>query len=367
MAPITHAPNIFEDAPRSPTKPSALRAFLSAKTHKRNPTADDAIIPQQIHTSTNSGAPSNYAGEGANSNPPQFPLGERAPNRDAADGLPQLTKSTTKEGKHTLHKKTKSAVSLKSLRNYMERKDTKSEESPEDDSREMKPKKAKSANSLTAILKRSQRGRKGGDEKEVRDKENRSPTDLSDSTHDSFWALHPARTEEQAGSRRYMDQRRTFEEEVSLYTPKGYSPAQQRNFYDYHQPSLTRRSGPKPRPKSDCLTENRSVKDYVASQRTPSDNGPVDVPRPTHRRPGGLSRPGSYSEEQRQDSNPKAISRVQAAISAFNAKSQETDLQKRLDSKDLESEFEKLLVSRLHLPRGTQLTIARMRGIYLTI
>jgi hypothetical protein len=41
---------------------------------------------------------------------------------------------------------------------------------------------------------------------------------------------------------------------------------------------------------------------------------------------------------------PKRLSRVQAAISAFNAKERDADVHQHLNSKDLESEFEKLLV-----------------------
>jgi hypothetical protein len=45
------------------------------------------------------------------------------------------------------------------------------------------------------------------------------------------------------------------------------------------------------------------------------------------------------------EGSPKKSSRVQEVISAFNAKEREVELHKRLNAKDLESEFEKLLVS----------------------
>lgn len=288
--------------------------------------------------------------QGGSSTPVQFPLGERAPNRDAADGPSSNGKAPGREGRGGLHKKTKSAVSLKSLRNYMERKDTKVEEPPEEESAEQRPKKSKSANSLTAILKRSQRGRKGDTAKEVRDKENRTPTDLSDNMPSPWMQYENQQSQGHAVQRRPLEQRRNVEEEACLYTPNRYSPAQQRNFYDYHQPSLTRRSDVKPRPKSDCLTGNRKMKDILAPlQRTSSKETPDEVhenQQPmSHWRPRGLSRPRAYSGR---DQNPesKEPSRVQAAISAFNAKEQNADLHKRLNSKDLEGEFEKLLVSR---------------------
>lgn len=343
MAPAAQAPNIFEDTARVPTKPSVLRSILSSKAHRRYPSADDAVPTQSAPTSTPSGTLSI---------PPQVPLGERAPNRDAADGTPSSGQSAAKEGRRGLHKKTKSAVSLKSLRNYMERKDHRAEELQEDDSGEVKPKKTKSANSLTAILKRSQRGRKGEGQKEARDKENRSPSDLYGNMPSPCWTEYMDRpSEEQSVPRRTLEKGRNLEDEVSLYTPKGYSPAQQRNFYDYHQPSLTKRSDLKPRPKSDCVSGNRKMRDLLAPlQRAPSDKeSPVKGQETSqHRRPRGFSKPEAHSErERKQESAPREASRVQAAISVFNAKGQHADLQKQLDSKDLEGEFEKLLVSGL--------------------
>lgn len=238
----------------------------------------------------------------------------------------------------------------------MERKDNRSE-SPENESEDLKPKKAKSANSLSAILKRSQRGRKAESSKNSRDKENRSPTDLVDSMPSPIWNQYAT------GS--YYDQipappspsnRRTFQEEVSLYTPKGYGPAQQRNFWDYHEPSLTNRADPKPRPKSEFLSGNRKVRELfgtlqnMSSEKlSPSDPSEPSSPSKRRRRPRALSKPESrQSAEPQPEQSPKKVSRVQAAISAFNAKEREAELQRRLNSKDLESEFEKLLVSTSH-------------------
>ncbi|KAI9931351.1 hypothetical protein ASPWEDRAFT_22800 [Aspergillus wentii DTO 134E9] len=349
------APNIFDDASRVPPKPSVLRAILSSKAHKRNSSADDAISPKILHRSKPSDASSRTPVEEYYSSPYQHPLAERAPNRDAADGPPSPQKQSNKQSKQGLHKKTKSAVSLKSLKSYMERKDSKSEESLDDDSAEWRPKKAKSANSLSAILKRSQRGRKGGESKEMRDKENRSPSDLADHMPCSpIWTQYATRPfQEQTGGLHIPDARRTLQDEVSLYTPTAYSPAQQRNFYDFHQPSLSKRPGAKPRPKSEIVTGNRKMKDILAPrQRVPSDqDSPAEPPQSPSKgqsRVRRMSRPRSRSEVEQnpEPPTPKRASRVQAAISAFNAKEQEADLQKRLNSKDLESEFEKLLDAR---------------------
>jgi hypothetical protein len=281
----------------------------------------------------------------------QQPLAEIGLNRDTVDYSSPQRRPPGKEEKNTLHKKTKSAVSLKSLRSYMERKDNRTE-LPETDAEDLKPKKAKSANSLTAILKRSQRGRKAESSKSSRDKENRSPTDLVDNMPSPIWNQYATGSYyDQIGVPPSPTKRRTFQEEVSLYTPKGYGPSQQRNFWDYHQPSLTNRAGPKPRPKSDFLAGNRKVRELFGPLQNMSSEKLARSEQPENSskgkgRPRALSKPEARAgTEQLPDESPKKVSRVQAAISAFNAKEREADLQRRLNSKDLESEFEKLLVS----------------------
>jgi len=219
----------------------------------------------------------------------------------------------------------------------MERKDSKSEEPANEEPNDLKPKKTKSSNSLSAMLKRSQRGRKADGTKQSRDKENRSPTDLVDNMPSPIWTQEstPA-SSRSAAQHPKVEVRRSVAEEMSLYTPKGYSPAQQRNFYDYHQPSLAKVPDAKPRPKSDNLSGNRKVKDLLGSlQRGAS--GESDAANASKGQ-------GSDKTTAKEDSNPKRLSRVQAAISALNAKEKDADVHTHLNSKDLESEFEKLLV-----------------------
>lgn len=350
MAPSIQPPSIFDDSSRGPTKPSVLRAIWSSKAHKRTSSADDVLAPRVVETGQPSGSPYAPPVDGPY-HPAEQPLAEIAPNRDSAD-VSSTQRSPGKQGKHTLHKKTKSAVSLKSLKSYMERKD-KSDETPDDEAANLKPKKAKSANSLTAILKRSQRGRKGENSKSARDKENRSPSDPVDSMPSPMWGHYPTppyyNPPEVTSS---QHKRRTLQEEVSLYTPREYGPTLQRNFYDYDGPSLRARGDPKPRPKSDYLAGNRKVKelmdpiDGMTANQLASGNQPEPASPKKHGRPRALSRPEYQPPvEPRPEASPKRLSRVQAAISAFNAKEQEAELQKRLTGKELESEFEKLLVS----------------------
>lgn len=355
MAPSTQGPNIFDDATRSPTKPSVFRSILSSKVHRRNHSADEGFSSRLSHRSQPSGdsfaSPTDQAYAALN----QRPLAEIVPNRDAAEAGSTRQKSPEKHEQTGLHKKTKSAVSLKSLKSYMERRDQKPEESLEDESTDLRPKKAKSANSLSAILKRSQRGRKGDEPRSTRGKENRSPTDFVDSMPSPIWSqFQTGSFRQQSEVPESANRRRTLQEEVSLYTPRGYGPAQQRNFHDFNQPSLTNRTEAKPRPKSDFLAGNRKVKELftssqnIAPERTHSNDEPEPVSTKGRGRSRGLSKPGSRPPiERKPEPSPKRVSRVQAAISAFNAKEQQAELQRRLNAKDLESEFERLLVSSL--------------------
>ncbi|KAJ5168390.1 uncharacterized protein N7482_003984 [Penicillium canariense] len=333
MAPSTTGPQIFDDAHRAPARSSVFRAIMS-KPHKRNQSADDAT-PPQLRNKASGTMPFPWAGKPA-SGP---------------------AKAGNKENKGALHKKTKSAVSLKSLRSYMERKDTKSEEPQIENADELKPKKTKSTNSLSAILKRSQRGRKAGGSKQSREKENRSPVDLVDNMPSPVWPQEgsiyqaPSTRSRQNST---ADRQRSVAEEVSLYTPKEYSPAQQRNFHDYHQPSLTRQGEAKPRPKSDCLAGNRKMKDILGTmQRAPSGDGNASNRFDSASSKGqGLDRarkmsaPALHAPSLKDQPNSRRLSRVQAAISAFNAKDHDADVHKHLNSMDLESEFEKLLDAR---------------------
>ncbi|KAL3477153.1 armadillo-type protein [Aspergillus californicus] len=349
MSPITQSPAIFDDATRSPSKPSVFRALLSSKHHRRNQSADD-VAPKPYMNETSSSFTFPVEPSYAPSN--QQPLGEIIPNHDHTDNGAFYPGSPSKPGKVGLHKKTKSAVSLKSLRTYMERKDSKPEKDSDDTTN--KPKKAKSTNSFTAILKRSQHGKKAEESKDARgDKENRSPSDLADNLPSPIWASYATpSTHDDPSPAPSQNRRRTFQEEVSLYTPKGYGPSQQRNFCDYQQPSLTNRTNPKPRPKSDFFAGGNRMKELFGPFGNSSKQSNIDQPDSTpvkkeNGRPRGMSSPDARSvAESKPPASPKKSSRVQEVISAFNAKERESELQKRLNSKDLESDFEKLLDAR---------------------
>jgi hypothetical protein len=255
------------------------------------------------------------------------PLGERAHNREAAGPKP------TKEG---LHKKTKSSVSLKSLIRDREKKDSQrsSGDASDQGSFEKKMRKMKSTASLSALLKRSShRDRKGESVSEPKERENRRPTSEVISP---IWAQFATQPQEDPVGNVYVPQSgRSLEEEVSLYTPKQYNPSKQRNFYDYHQPTLAQ----KPRPKSDYISSGTTkVKEMLGQiQRVPSgkqrhQEKHAENPKPSDRR---------TSNESKRNSTHSS-GRVKAVVSALNAK--DVDTRKDQDSNQIESEFEKLLV-----------------------
>ncbi|QKX55708.1 uncharacterized protein TRUGW13939_02805 [Talaromyces rugulosus] len=322
MASYAQPPAIFDET----SKPSGLRSFLSSRAHKRSPSAGDALLAR-------SNAPGNdslgAAGFLPADHPHALPLGERAHNRDAGGS----SRPSRKGDK--LHHKTKSSVSLKALIGEREKKDTRSPDSPEEGSLERTMKKVKSSTSLSAILKRSYRGRKGEPPNETKERENQRPkSDFSPPIWAQF-ATQPL--EDASGSVSVPDHGRSLEEEVSLYTPKNYDPSKQRNFYDYHQPTLVT----KPRPKSDYIssgtTKMREMLGHI--QRIPSDKQ-RNVEKQVQNQGFGDVR---SSQDSKRSSNPGS-NRVMAAVSAFNAK--EAGTRRSVDSKQIESEFEKLLDAR---------------------
>ncbi|KAJ9306862.1 hypothetical protein DTO217A2_3643 [Paecilomyces variotii] len=356
MAPSVEVPSIFDDATRSPpARSSVFRSIIPSRTHKRSPS--DGEVPMSGRSSNSDPfATPLLPADHPHAFPAPRPLTERAHNRDTA-GKPQQTAGA--DQKKPLHKKTKSVVSLKSFVRDKAAKEAKSAPGENQDPQEHTPKKAKSTASFSVILKRSYRGRKDESSKQLRDKENQSPrtpvespSSITSPLWDYFGPAQPCSDQARDG---YMPQKsRTLDEEVSLYTPKCYSPSKQRNFYDFHQPTLA-----KPRPKSECITSNAwKVREMLGSvQRTPSGKSIKGAGLEKVRSAvSGSSRQSSVSDappngDRGRDVNPKRASRVMAAISAFNAKDKEAEVQRKVEQVDpndidIESEFEKLLDSR---------------------
>lgn len=344
MASYAQPPAIFDETSQLPSKPSGLRSFLPSRAHKRSPSAGDALLAR-------SNAPGNDPLAAASFLPADhphagLPLGERAHNRDAAGG------SRPSRRGDKLHHKTKSSVSLKALIGEREKKDTRSPDSPEEGSLERTMKKVKSSTSLSAILKRSYRGRKGELPNETKDRENQRPKSDFPPPIWAQFATQPL--EDASGNVSLPDHGRSLEEEVSLYTPKNYDPSKQRNFYDYHQPTLVT----KPRPKSDYISSGTTkVREMLGHiQRMPSDKQ-RNVEKQVQNQGFADAR---SSQDSKRSSNPGS-NRVMAAVSAFNAK--EAGSRRSVDSKQIESDFEKLLVSTTgSMLSNRKLTVPRMHA-----
>ncbi|PGH36882.1 hypothetical protein GX50_00340 [[Emmonsia] crescens] len=359
MASTLQNSGIFVDEDSSQPRTSGLRSIFPSKTHKRTHSAGGVLIgntPQNKHASM---PPPMLPFDHPHSRT-QRPLFEISHNRDAPNSPRPRNKTPEGASGIGLHKKTKSSVSLRSL---MKDITTPSKTPPpESAAREKKAKKTKSSTSLSAIFRRSQRGRKeDASNKQQKDKENINPPHSPGAEISPIWAHFgspppppPEQQQQQQqdqGGTRYLPQRgRTLDEEMSLYTPRGYSPSKQRNFHGYQLPSLTKRPDTKPRPKSDYISSSSSsikgilasVQRSGASQEQPRQKG-GDSRTANHVRRGS---PTEYEMEKRREPSGKRGSRVLAAITAFNAKEKAVEPQKPLDSDGIEGAFEALLDSR---------------------
>ncbi|KAK2768427.1 hypothetical protein FQN54_000282 [Arachnomyces sp. PD_36] len=348
MAPTTAGPQIFDEENRNPYKPSVLKSIIPSKVHKRSPSAGDVALARKMKENSPMGGVGPILPLDHPHAYPQRPLRERGHNSDAPNSNRPKRKSVEKSTGKGLHQKTKSSVSLKSLLKDKDKKETGDGNTvPEEPPRERKPKKTKSSTSLSAIFKKSNRGRKDAS-KQSKDKENQSPAEPAAKPPSPIWSqLATQPLNDGTGSSPMNDRGRTLDEEMSLYTPRGYSPSKQRNFHDYQQPTLTKRPGLKPRPISDYISEGNSVtSNRLDSSRRPSLTKGWNKGSSEHaRKPVGSDTPTNNGE--RRTSNPKMGSRVMAAISAFSSREKGEDVRKDvMHPREIEGAFEKLLDAR---------------------
>lgn len=283
-----------------------------------------------------------------------------------------------------LHKKTKSIVSLRAAQLNGKETASPSNTTPivETEQPRLQPnmKKSKSSTSLSALLSRkSSRGR--------RDKENQPPINNIDQDEiaETHWTQHPAFRPLQDASHTQprpspTRQRRTFEEEVTLYTPAPQlSPSKQRNFQDYFTPTLAAPADstnpgftlptaqPIRKTSDEKRAQSREQKGGIfSSRRRPGHERsqsstaiPVVQPRDRSRGRGIEPRspkkePASPLKEQREQKEVKKTDRskrgslVMAAISMFDSRSaaaeKPTPPAPGQTPEELEKEFEDLLV-----------------------
>lgn len=349
----------FGNRKRSSSKTSVLKAIFPPNSHKRSQSSNAALLMRQdgrpwpaAHGILPADHPHSRQQLQQQQQQPN-PLGERAVNKGTPSRQSYHPKSGENGAGNVLHKKTKSTVSLKSLLGDKDKKEQKPKR-PEGESplKNRKPKKTKSSTSLSALFKRSQRGPK--DNEPEGDKENQSPSGASPTSPFPDMPHSPSQPiEDPFGPHYILGNGRTVHEEMSLYTPRGYSPSKQRNFHDLYQPTLTKSSNPSSRPKSEHFSSNSFImRDMLGPARKPSPSRSSLSSFTRNMRTGNSSRRNSLMQEvpvadKRKSSHSSRSSRVFAAIASFGHKDKPVATEPRqAGPKEIESAFEALLVCR---------------------
>ncbi|KAL5118519.1 hypothetical protein ACEQ8H_003534 [Pleosporales sp. CAS-2024a] len=381
------------------TSSSVLKAIVS-KTHKRAPEDD-------MHLKKTHAVHVPYAAASHVQTPllpPDHPhsqprAGTRTENMPLTPPSPQKAPDARQSRPKSLHKKTLSSVSLRSLARKEDKPKDKASmhvrPSRGEDTEAQKPKKSKSSSNLAAMFgKGRSRERSQSPVKQPRDKENTSPPSSSDAPAPSrppIWAefsstpLHEVTTTSRVP---LNDQRRSIEEEIARYTPQQYSPSKQRNFFDYGQPSLQKKSPVKERPKSmvvpksiptasllGTFTRKKSTERMPLSD-TKGNEGRTRDPSPSKSNPArptmGRACTDTSSNVDKAKSVPqppspvKKPNRVMAAVAAFNGKSRQMESPSsptKLDPQTVDDEFEEVLESR-NIPTHQR---AQMRTLKLEV
>lgn len=310
--------------------------------------------------------------------PPDHPqarchLREQSGNRDNIRSSPRKSIEIHDDNvKSTgLHIKTKSSVSLKSMIVNEKAKMPKPKISPvKQDVKSMK--KSKSSTSLSALLSRpkSSKGSRPDDSPQKKDKENRTPPNSATAAPPPIWAQFASQQNQEwtRTTKISLNDRNDLTDEIALYTPRDYSPSKQRNFRDYEQPTLSRKSEPRPRPKSAFISSGTPTNPYAGtlvglrkpslerSRWYPENDG--NARRSSSETKSSSRRPSLEYKDIKEDCSKPGVtmnkrgSRVMAAVAAFNGKSREPpqepikEIQEvKLDLKAIENAFESLLVS----------------------
>ena len=299
--------------------------------------------------------------------PPDHPytrqrLKESSGNQGHTRKGPSIELSSYGDGGLSQGKRTRSSRNLISL---LDREKARPRKNTSTTMEGQKVKKSKSATSLSAIFSRpaSSKGKKDDDTSMERDKENQTPPETP------IWAQFATQGMAEAPSTTKipLNDGKAMRGEMDLYTPQIYSPSKQKIYPANEQPTLSRRSQPKPRPKSECLSgqgAQSSFSDTILrlrhSRQPQKQDGVDDVidqkpaldtqKHTTNRRNGGIP----PSTDLREATMNRRGSRVMAAVAAFNGKSKEIPKEPikqnaplPLDPRAIENAFETLLVQQM--------------------
>ena len=368
-------------SPHKRTKSSVLKSIIPG-SHKRKPSSK-SNIPSHCNSKSDENGGYSYLGN-QSILPPDHPhtrqhLREDGGNRNPKIASPKKSIDVRRETESVSgeYQMVTRSVSFKSSADGEVQKPLKKEHPKEE---ENKMKKSKSSTSISAFLSRprSSKAVKAEEIHRQSDKENQTPPSSAGMGPPPIWAQFASqRFEEPAHTTKIpLNDQFTVEEEVALYTPRDYSPSKQRNFPDHQQPTLSRRVGSKPRPKSESSTpcptpasfaevvsglqisgRNKSQVDISNRQqqtRQVIDTSRLDQNNSIEIQPRAENRKVSNDSAGSGLPMPKSGSRVMAAVAAFNGKAKELpkDPPKetetvQLDPNAIEKAFESLLVSQV--------------------
>lgn len=379
MSPVEHA---SETPSHKRTTSSVLKAMIP-RTHQRKPSSktplDVAIIDLD-----------DYVPDGSSMLPPDHPhtrqhLREDSGNRNHIPASPgeSVDERELKSRHHEANEMPKS----KSFMAISEKEKLKSPRKKSESREEKQMKKSKSSTSLSALLSRprSSKGIKAEEVNRQYDKENQAPPRSGSMAPPPIWAQFATQDLESPSTTKVpLNDRCSIEAEAALYTPQIYSPSKQRHFQGEEQPTLSRRPGMKPRPKSECIASKATPASFAETisglRRSTRDIKRANVANQSQQATLAMD-PNRNSISQAKPPNQgrsveihevkddcssmglalsKRGSRVMAAVAAFNGRTKEVTKESSkeaaiplVDPKEIETAFETLLEAR-NVPQNTR-------------
>jgi hypothetical protein len=255
------------------------------------------------------------------------------------------------------HKKTLSTISLRSLgiekdnkpKDKANPRSKSSRAEPQEKEPVETPKKSKSSSGLASVFSKNRSPKKEGHKDIIlKDQENTTPPgSAATAAHTPIWAQFastPANDSNKTTSKVPLNDdkklnKRALAAEMNLYMPK---QTEQRNFYGYNQqPSRPER------PKSGISGNDVHSSSMFEPLARKSSSG-----RPKIRHANsdtvnpGKEKKSALDSKVDLKTSPKKGSRVMAAVNMFNGKAKMIDVEPKLDPKQIDAEFEAVLVSR---------------------
>ena len=359
-----------------PSTSSVLKSIMP-RNHQRNPSA------KAVDTGWNEdyGGSNGYVTLGNPMLPPEYPNGrqhlrEDSGNRSRIPPSPRKSEDMQKENNKGYGENRKIITST-SFMTFKDKERMRDSRQKSEKQEEKQMKKSKSSTSLAAFLSRPRsKSIKTEEGRQQINDENGRPSRPA-GPPPPIWAQFATQGLEKSSTTKVpLNDCFAAEEQMARYTPEDYSPSKQRNFQDVQQPTLSRRREPKPRPKSECLTQGptsasfaetvsglrRSSREKSAAnksnQRWQATQDGTSIQKSGYEDKRSSQRPSTdhpIAGDVSSHSGPSVVSqesRVKAAVAAFDSKSKDlpreptqSSLNSELDVSAIENAFESLLVS----------------------